>query len=269
MAQIREYLSGKTFGLAALFELEFYASYSTLLKRHKLIASGFYGGRWLDVMAVPLGSLRASAQCEGGRLLDELKSIEAGRTAPISVNEYGCVADGNHRLVAAVIWQILHITAKYKWSLDDESFQAAVACCISCNVLKLHHSTISESLFWLGRFLANPEQKVVLETLRPSIEQVSIDELPAVPMLEYCTAAIAGPRSAPDEVLTRFNPTAYEQLNADPELMLQPRACFHLTDCIPLPWFSLTNAPVRTTNDPVRPATPATVVSLRRPIGVS
>jgi hypothetical protein len=93
----------------------------------------------------------------------------------------------------------------------------------------------------LGRFLSESSlQHLLNTTLRKSIMESPIDELPAVPLLEYSTAAVVGRKPQKDATLTRFAPGVFELLCKHPDLILEPRSCFHFTDCIPLPWFSLT-----------------------------
>lgn len=240
LARFYLHLHGRDPLLALMFELEHFASYSTVLQKHKLIGSGFYANRWLDVVAMPLSTLRATERCEGNRLIDELKNIEKGQTAPLLINEYGCIADGNHRYIAAMIWNILNASADCQWSLAEDQFQLAVARYVSQQQSTPNVVAFSQALEWLAVFLTDPETSHLLSAeLRPSIESASVNELPAVPIMEYSTVAVVGKEYDRARTLSRFAPQIYEHLVGNSDIVLTSRACYHFADCIPLPWFSI------------------------------
>ena len=58
--------------LPLLFELEAFASYSTMVEKLDVVASGFFDGRWLDVARMKIEDIKATEQCRTDRLLDEL-----------------------------------------------------------------------------------------------------------------------------------------------------------------------------------------------------
>ncbi|MEZ4544398.1 MAG: hypothetical protein R3C24_10895 [Cyanobacteriota/Melainabacteria group bacterium] len=47
-----------------------------------------------------------------------------GRTAPVVINEHESIADGNHRLTAAWLWNLLNASVKTCWKIDDTNFKA-------------------------------------------------------------------------------------------------------------------------------------------------
>ena len=113
--------------LALLFELEVFATYSTLTENMHPVASGFFANSWLDIGSLELAKIRATEQCQPDRLFEEIFNLRDGKIAPIAVNEFGCVADGNHRLTATWIWNILSACQSYTWSIENEAFQRRVA----------------------------------------------------------------------------------------------------------------------------------------------
>lgn len=225
--------------VALFFELELFASYSTQLLNQVSIGSGFYAGNWLDVLAVPIARLKATERCHAERILDEMKNLRDGKTAPVVVNEYGCVADGNHRLTAAVVWNILNRCQSATWALVNDQFQKQIAQAASDLLDNGPIVAVHEALRCLGILLSDEAMKKALMRLKKSILACSIETLPAVPILEYSSLAVVASLYETSGTLLRFLPRMYEILSEQNNLTLSARACYHFADHVPLPWFSV------------------------------
>lgn len=234
-------LSSSWFDLMSfLFELERYASYESLLRRMRLVGTGLFRGSWLDVGRVHLSQLRATERCNETRLLDELFNLANGRMAPILMNEFGCVADGNHRLIAAWIWNILHHSRDCDWSVQDECFREEIARLTSRLSTNHTAAALKESVRCLENVLSNQASRDAIErNLRRRIASQNVSSVPVVPFLEYCSFAVEARSFEERNVIERFPPRLYKELCERPHSLLPHRACYHFADRIPLPWFSL------------------------------
>ncbi len=222
--------------LKLVFELELLASYGSLVEEHRLLASGNFGEYWLDVCLIDLPSMRGVELCEPHRLLDELTNLAEGRIAPLLINEFGCVADGNHRLTASWLWNILHDCRSTDWLIEDESFQSAIGLAARRRGTAADTVPLHEALRCLATLSSNDETARRLATLRKQIETRRFDSLPAIRVLEYASLALIGAEYDNDR-FCRFDPVIYQSLCRTPGGMLPARACYHFADRIPLPWF--------------------------------
>jgi hypothetical protein len=233
-------VSRESEGTASLwFELEEFASYCTLRESLNIVASGFYNERWIDVASERVESLRGTERCEPKRLMQEIANLANGRTAPLIVNEFNCISDGNHRLVAAWIWNMLNATSQCVWQTGDYHFE-----CWLRNYLAPYRSETTQFTVWsalenLSFLLNDEESKKALCALRPNITRHRIPTLPVVPMLAYCNFAMDGSAFDQEGALVRFAPNLYEQLRQNAGTHFGARACYHLADRVPLPWFSV------------------------------
>lgn len=224
--------------IAALFEIEAYASFRSALSGDSL-AGGSFGGNWLEVTAIPLAQIRPTELCQSQRLLDELLNLPARGFAPIIVNEALCVTDGNHRLTASWLWNLLSSHRHLDWHLANHAFQSAVASYVESKQMApvLRH----ELLFHLQTFLVNPETRLtLLERLKPvtSAERI-VTALPAVLLPEYLSGAVVKEPYDSGLAIRRAEPAIYQILSSSPYAVLPPRASYHFTDRALLPWFSV------------------------------
>ncbi len=224
--------------LELLFELEMLCSYATLLEEMQPLACGIFGGSWLDIGTMSLSQLHGTERCQIRRLLDELHNLSQGRTAPVIINENFCVADGNHRVAAVWLWNMLHICKSTNWSLEDDSFQHAISNYIAEHLTPTTLVSLHEALHYLGIILSDPgSEKLLTKHLRPRICNLYFDALPVVPLLEYCSLAVIA-REYEAGRYSRLDPAVYELLTRTPGATLPARACYHFADRVPLPWFS-------------------------------
>lgn len=227
-----------------IFELEAYAFYSSILNRYKSIFTGEYQGLWLEIVLVPLAVMKPTELCQPDRLFDELRNLYLGRTAPVVINEHESVADGNHRLTAAWLWNLLNASVKTSWKIDDTAFQKAIADFIEGHKGEISPVTVHEVLRHLATILEDESRASFLEDqikpwLRRHRMQSRIESLPAVVLTTYNgLAAIAESYDSRQEI-TRFEPGIYEALLNLKSKVLPPRACYHFADRVPLPWFAL------------------------------
>jgi hypothetical protein len=223
-----------------LFELESFATTETIFKRMNPLASGMYGGVWLEIGTMPLHSVIGTELCQSARLYDELISLASGHTAPLIVNEFGCLADGNHRLTATWIWNILAACQNESWSLDDSRFQQSVSGFISSSAEAVSSVSLHEALHHLAVFLSDEELRAALiENLQKKHAMQPISELPVIPLLEYSSLAVVGETYADSKNCVRFEPNTYELFTKQNNVVLPARACYHFADRVPLPWFSI------------------------------
>jgi hypothetical protein len=225
--------------LPILFELEAFASYSTMVDGLPLVASGFFDGRWLDIASMKIEDIRATEQCHSNRLFSELISLIHGRTAPIIINEYGCVADGNHRLTAAWIWNLLSACPQCNWELENDEFERAISRYVSQYSGSMGLVSIHEALSHLAYFLSDERYRarLILE-LKDSRQIFEIGELPVIAIPEYRSLTIIGEEFDRHQRYVRFGPNIYELLSNQSNTVLPARACYHFTDRVPLPWFA-------------------------------
>lgn len=229
-----------------LFEIENFAATETIFKRMSPLASGMYGGVWLEIGTMPLHSVTGTELCQSSRLYDELISLANGHTAPLIVNEFGCLADGNHRLTAAWIWNILSALKNEIWSLDNPDFQSSVSSVIAGLNGKISLVSQHEALHHLDVFLCDESLRAnLVENLQNKHAMQPISELPVIPLLEYSTLAVIGEAYCDSQDCVRFEPGTYELFTKQPNVVLPARACYHFADRVPLPWFSIAGNKVK------------------------
>lgn len=225
--------------LDVLFELEALSSYSTYVGKSNIFASGMFAGNWLEVSLAPLRSIRATEFCVRERLFDELLNLTSQRYAPIVINEFGSVSDGNHRLTASWLWNLLKFTSDCNWSLEDTYFQQKIGRFIS----EFQPGPISthEILGHLAFFLSNPECRSRLknQVKRLISRHGFISEVPVVLLPEYSSSTVIKDKYDAGLGIVRLAPSLYHALQVDPSLVLPPRASYHFTDSALLPWFSV------------------------------
>jgi hypothetical protein len=225
--------------VAIVLELEEFASYCTLRAKFDLVTSGFYCEKWVDVAAQPVETIRASEKCWPGRIVQELENISQGRIAPLLVNEFGCVADGNHRLAAAWIWNMLHHCRELDWQTGCASFEAILERFIKSKPVSHSALAVANALEGLSSILNSRESRQHLLRLKDLIQLHRIERLPVVPILSYNGLAVDRHSFESGGKLERFAPKHYVDLQNDSNTFLPARACYHFADRVPLPWFSI------------------------------
>ncbi len=231
-----------------IFELEAFAHYASLVSSNEAVYTGFFQGLWVEIVRVPLQTIRATELCQTERLLDELLNLCEGRTAPVVINEYGSVADGNHRLTATWLWNLLSATRNCEWSLANEQFQKAVGEFVRLRRESMSPVTVHEILRHLALMLDNSRHKERLENhlkakFRDNCIQYQIESLPAVYISTYNNVAAIAEIYDKEEKILRFEPGIYEALLSLKSKVLPERACYHFADRVPLPWFDLISFP--------------------------
>jgi hypothetical protein len=221
------------------FELEEFASYCSLRESLNIVASGFYNEKWIDIGSESIHNLRGTERCSPTRLMQEIENLAHGRIAPLIVNEFRCVSDGNHRLVAAWIWNMLHASIHCSWQTGDRQFEVLLRHYLEPYIDATTRFTVWSALKCLSSLLNNEESKHDLDTLRPLIAKHRIPTLPVVPMLAYNNFALDGTAYDNEGVLVRFAPNLYSELHKNAAMFFPARACYHLADRVPLPWFSI------------------------------
>lgn len=225
----------------ALFELEALLSYLSASEGLPQILSGTLYGNWVEVHKIELESIKQTELCVTSRIKDELKNLCSTTFAPIVINEYKSVADGNHRLTTSWIWNLLVDCLSTKWGLTEE-FQSAVE--KSCTYQKLQKFPVSlhETLYHLGLILSNIEEAELLErTLKPVMFNTK-SEIKTVPVLvlpEYLSCASNKEEYDTGNGIKRVHPSVYERMADIPNLVLPARASYHYTDRVLLPWFKV------------------------------
>lgn len=225
--------------VAVALELEEFVSYCSLRKKLNVVASGFYLNKWVDVAAAKVNSLQATEKCWPVRLLQEIQNLAMGRTAPLVINELGCVADGNHRLAAAWIWNMLHFCKNVAWQTGYGPLESRLSAFIEENGNDTCALAIANALEGLSFILNNEHSKRALLTLSPEIMSHQIDTLPVVPVLVYNSLAIDRHAFESEGNLVRFDPLHYAVLQRNSHSFLPARACYHFADRVPLPWFAV------------------------------
>lgn len=227
--------------LPFLFELESFAGYETYVSRIQPVASGWYSNTWLDVGFMPLTQIRATELCVRERLVQELLNLPARGFAPVVVNEFDSVADGNHRVTSSWIWNILKHSIHTEWSLENEAFLDSVKDYVNSNREALGQVSLYESLKQLASFLAEDNVRHQLSyTLKPMMRRArAIRKLPVVMLPEYSMGTVEKGSYDQDAALMRVPPSLYEELALSSDLVLPPRASYHFTDAVPMPWFEV------------------------------
>ncbi len=232
---------------AFIIELEAFFFEKACLEAMNLtpFASGVFEGNFIQVSLMPLEQIKATEFCVRERLLDEVINLIARGFAPVVINEYSLVADGNHRVTSAWLWNLLKYLdeVKVEWSLQSEAMQEAVARFFSPGGRGASISEVSkhEVLSHFGAYLARPEWIARLRTqVRPHLASYEyLDELPVVLVSEYRSCAVV--KLLYDEGIqtVRACPSLYERMAEADNLVLPPRASYHFTDSALLPWFNV------------------------------
>lgn len=250
---LRRYESRITEGnlLPFLFELEAMASHISLAEEsgeRESFARGVFAGNFIDVSMAPLVTIKATEFCVRERLFDEVINLSSRGFAPVIINEYGLVADGNHRLTASYVWNILKYAQDLEWSLENSEFQRRVAKfseAVKGGLLK-HGETPSpvsmhQALSHLAHFLCRPDWRARLNSYtKPLLKRHDfICELPVVVLPEYLSGAVVKSHYDEGTRVQRACPSIYEAMSLNHHLVLPPRASYHFTDAALLPWFTI------------------------------
>jgi hypothetical protein len=239
---------------AFAFELEALTSFQSISEKHifreaKHLASGLFAGNFMEVFNLPLENFQATELVLSDRLLDEIINSFSRGFAPIIVNEYGLVADGNHRITTTWLFNLLKFCQSENWCLEDASFQNRIALffkeCASARSKLLPFKkalwpvTTHEILKHLQIFLSNPEYRSRLKSyIAPLISRHGyITELPAVLLPEYLGQAVVKESYDAGLKIERACPSLYQAMAQNKHYVLPPRASYHFTDAALLPWF--------------------------------
>ena len=239
--------------MAFAFELEALAFHQTAKEKLGLLsfAGGVFADNYVQIALMPLAKIQATEFCVRERLFDEVINLVGRGFAPVVVNEHGLVADGNHRVTAAWIWNFLKYTAgncktnakQATWSLDDPRFQREAANFFLQSSVTGAISDVSrhEILSHLAAYLSNPECRAKLQTyIKPQLSKYEyVTELPVVLLPEYLSCAVVKGLYDEGKEVVRACPSLYEEMAANPDLVLPPRASYHFTDAALLPWFQV------------------------------
>lgn len=235
IARIRnENAAGQPF----LYELDAFAAFASCLALVTPVAAGVYGQTWLEVASAPVGACRASEFCLPERVLEELANLPARRFAPVVLNEHMCVTDGNHRLTAVWIWNMLHATLDCRWQLDNQTWQQALAAfAVQAN---WQPALGAEALTHLGQFAGASDKLARLDALRPALQALGpIATLPVTMLPEYLAGAVDKALYEKDGALVHISPQLYATIASRQDCLLPARLPYHFTDTVELPWFSL------------------------------
>ena len=237
--------------LPFLFEVEAMASHVSLAEESSVresFARGVFAGNFIDVSMAPVVNIKATEFCVRERLFDEVINLSSRGFAPVVINEYGLVADGNHRLTASFVWNILKFTQDLDWSLENDEFQKRVAQftgAVLNGLLKypaqLSPVTMHQALNHLAYFLCRPDWRARLNSYtKPLLKRHDfIFELPVVVLPEYLSGAVVKSLYDEGQTVQRACPSIYEAMSLNNHLVLPPRASYHFTDAALLPWFTV------------------------------
>jgi hypothetical protein len=227
--------------LLVLFEIEAAASFLTFTERMPVLLEAESGRNWTAVYCMPLLQIRQTELCETERIFDELFNLGRVRFAPIVVNEYSTIADGNHRFTSAWIWNVLRQCLSQSWNLDCKEFQDAIWAAMNRLDLFSVPTTAHEVLFHLGVLLSRYDIAATLEArLKPVLRHGSdIAQVPVVLLPEYLSGAADKGLYDAGTAVKRAHPAIYRTIAEAPNTVLPARASYHYTDCVPLPWFDV------------------------------
>lgn len=235
--------------LPFLFELEALASHLSLSERSANFARGVFAGNFIEVAMAPITTMKATEFCVRERLFDELINLSSRGFAPVVINEYGLVSDGNHRLTASYVWNVLKYCQDLEWCMDNSAFQkrvAGFAVAVKNGLLKQQTGTVSavslhEALNHLSYFLCRPDWRSrLISYTKPLLKRHDfIDELPVIVLPEYLSGAVVKANYDDGIGTERACPSIYEAMYLNDHLVLPPRASYHFTDAALLPWFTV------------------------------
>lgn len=228
--------------LTAMFELEAFASYLTFTQNLTPISTGVFHGNWMSIFSLPVDQISQTELCVTSRILDELLNLCSVRFAPVNINEYFSVADGNHRLTSLWIWNLLQHCTHTRWDINLRQFQCEIATAVAATGLSNRHVTLRESLLHLGILLSDPATAECLERkLKPRIRRTgALSAIPVVMVPEYLSCAAAKHQYDTGTAINRAYPVAYRAMSGATDLVLPPRTAYHYTDRVLLPWFKVT-----------------------------
>ncbi|MBI1267889.1 MAG: hypothetical protein GC193_10720 [Cryomorphaceae bacterium] len=232
--------------LPFIFEVEGFASYVSYLERINPVASGVYDSNWLDVGYLPLTSIRATELCVTDRLFGELFNLQEVGFAPVVINEFDCVADGNHRITTAWLWNVLKHASNVPWHIDHDAFKASLKEFAERNESAMGAVSLYECYRQLGIILKDPDKARIMETqLKPVIKShKAIEHMPVLFAPEYSSNAVIKVCYDNSFELSRVPPRLYEELSQSDNLVLPPRASYHFTDSVAMPWFRVVSEEV-------------------------
>lgn len=227
--------------LEALFELEGFLSYVSATKGLEQILSGNLYGNWVEVHKLELESIKQTELCVTARIKDELRNLCTTTFAPIVINEHKNVADGNHRLTTSWIWNLLTDCLETPWDLQSQ-FQEAVSKSPTLKKLEKFPITLHQVLFHLGLILSDAEEAKSMEQMLKPVMLATGSKINMVPVLvlpEYLSCASDKQDYDTGNSIKRAHPKVYEMMAANSNLVLPPRASYHYTDKVLLPWFKV------------------------------
>ncbi len=228
--------------LEVAFELEEFASYCALRSNYLPMQSTHFEGKWVDIGYRDPSDIRASERCIAKKVLSELENLPLGKTAPLLVNEFDCVADGNHRLTASRVWNALHAANDDLWEPGNVHFEKRLFRFFNKNASVKSDLSASNALESLSEILSEEESKQRINKLRRMIGSHVIRRIPILPVLSYSGVAIDRRLYENGGVACRFNPSHYQILKEDSSTCLAAKACYHRTDTLPLPLFYVLEA---------------------------
>lgn len=228
---------------AALFEIEAAASYLSCTESLPVLLQSRIGQTWVGVYTKPLATIKQTELCVTERIFDELFNLTRFCFAPIVVNEYSTVADGNHRLTSAWIWNILRRCLDTDWDIDSPQFQIRITEAIRHTGLFEQPVTLHETLAHLAVLLSRRDlAQALANRLKPVMAfTCEITEVPVVIVPEYSSGASNKHLYDSGRAIQRAHPLLYRTIAEAPDLVLPPRSSYHYTDCVPLPWFDVIN----------------------------
>lgn len=224
---------------AAAFELDAFLSFSAMQQQRDSIFASWFDGNFVTVLSRRLKEIQLTERCENTRLFEELLNLGQTKFAPIVINEYDTVSDGNHRLTSCWLWNALHFCQNETWSLTDGSFQERMAEFVERE--KPTPALAFELMSHLSSFLAEPERASRLDAaLRPVLRARSaILNIPVVPLPEYLSGAVQKETYDSGQAILACHHGIYKHIKENPHTILKPRASYHFTDAVLLPWFSV------------------------------
>ncbi len=226
--------------LPVLFELEGYASYISASRSLDLIGTGFFAGNWIEIATLPLFDLKQTEECHGKRLFDELLTLPARGFAPIVINEHKMVTDGNHRIMAARIWNILR-DCLLRWQARSELDLRQTINKYALSPSATDDLSQRQALEHLKTFASSEAiLKKLVEAALPDLRNyAAIESLPVVLLPEYISGAVFKDPFDEEGALLSFPPQIYKIISRLGSAILPPRVAYHFTDCTALPWFAI------------------------------